>query len=168
MSDQQEEGDRDLESDEETQEREDEIQQALILESRLTILQRADELAEWTDIFNLYLNYLLLLQHPHDFQFINSATIVGHTRQLVATAAITLITAIELAPGGEHIPRPILPQIPVGVRWDTYTSRLIGQAASPPRWVPVRHGRLDHQDPDPNPAEDSDTSNSEDQTKDRA
>jgi hypothetical protein len=39
MSDRQEEGDRDLESDKETQEREDEIQQALILESRLTILQ---------------------------------------------------------------------------------------------------------------------------------
>ena len=80
MSDRQEERDRDLESDKEMQETEDEIREALLWDSVLTILQRADELAEWKDIFNRYINYLLLLQHPHDIQLINASTIVGITK----------------------------------------------------------------------------------------
>jgi hypothetical protein len=167
MSDRQE-GNRDLESDEESQERWDEHQRAVILEARLTVLQRADELAEWTDVLNRYINYLLLLQHPHDFQLINSNTVVGYTRQLVASAALTIITAIESTPGGEHIPRPILPQTPVGVRLDTYTTGLVQQAASPPTWVRPRFEYPTHQDPDPNPAEDSDTSDPDDHTQDGA
>ena len=136
MSDRQEERDRYLESDEETQETEDEIREAFLRETVLTILQRADKLAEWTDIFNRYVNYLLLLQHPHDIQLINASTIIGITRQVVASAAITLIASIELAPGGEHIPLPPLPQSPVGARLDTHLARLVEPAALPPQWIP--------------------------------
>ena len=104
MSDRQEEGNPDLESDELTPEEEDERQEALFREIAATVLLRADELAEWTDILNRYINYLLLFQHPHHFQLINANTIVTTTRRVVASAAITLITSIEAVPGGEHIP----------------------------------------------------------------
>ena len=139
MSERQREGDRYLASpDEEEQEREDEAREAFLQETRLGILQAADELAEWTDVFNRYINYLLLIQHPHDFQLINTSTIVGAARQRIASTTLTLI--------------------------DPYFARLVEQAALPPEWVPPRYGRPStHREPEPNPAEDSDTSNPEDQ-----
>ena len=169
MSDQQEEGNQDLESDEVTLEEQDERQEALFREIAATVLLRADELAEWTDILNRYINYLLLFQHPHHFQLINANTIVETTRQVVAATAIALITGIESAPGGEIIPRPTLPTTPEGPRLDTHLARIIGQATSPPpEWVNPRYEYPIHQDPDPNPAEDSDSSDSEDPTQDQA
>jgi hypothetical protein len=150
--------------------REDEFREALLRERISDILQVADGLAEWTDVFNCYINYLLLLQHPNELQIINVATIIGIPRRAVASATLSLIATIESTPGGEHIPRSDFPYSLTGARLDRHLSLLVEQAALPPEWVPSRYGRPAHQDPDPNhaedpnPAEDLDTSNPEDQS----
>ena len=80
--------------------------------------------------------------------------------------------------GPRCIPLVEIPLTSVGAKLDQYTANLAEQAASPPTWVPQRYNHPTPQEPepnpagedlDPNPAEGSDSSDSEDQCyKDQA
>jgi hypothetical protein len=136
MSERQREGDQYLESDEETQDRGDEIREAFLQETKLGILQAADELVEWTNIFNRYINYLLLIQHPHEQQVINTSTIIGNARQQIASTTLPLIASIERTPGGRRIPLAEIPLTSVEAQLDLFIAGLAEQAALPPTWIP--------------------------------